>query len=203
MIDKVIYIGATQGGRDGLVNLREIDPQCLGLFDIHLQLKLRGILKAVGPHAHDLVRILLYLCQQLIACAGQRLMPEVTLVNELKVKARGRAQLDNRREVKRKDQTVADFAEGFGGTLYDTADAVLFTRALLPWLKADKGHPGVLPLTTEAVAIDGQDGVNVRLLTVKVVISDLIQHLLRACLGCPGRQLHHGHKDALIFIRQK
>ena len=60
-----------------------------------------------------------------------------------------------------------------------------------------------MPLTAEAKAVDGKDALDVGLFIMQIVVGNGIQHFLRSLLRSAGRQLEHGHKHALIFIRQE
>ncbi len=141
--------------------------------------------------------------QQLVSGLRKLVMAQVGLVDKLKIEPGSGAQLNNGRQVEREHQPIFNLAEGPACPADDSRDAVGGARAFLPGLKADKRHPGILPLTAEAEAVNGKHRLHVSFFFGEVIMLNLIQHLLGTGLCSARRELHHGHENTLVFFRQE
>ena len=147
--------------------------------------------------------MLFHHAKQLVTRLRQLVMPQVRLIDQLKVEARGGTQLNNGRQVKREHEAIFNLTEGFCRATHNGFNAVFRPRSLLPGLQADEGNTGVLALAAKAKAVYGKDRINVRLLFVQIVVLNLIKDLLSTRLGCPRRELNHRHKHPLILFGQE
>ena len=141
--------------------------------------------------------------EQLVTRLRQLGMPQVGLIDQFKIEARGGTQFDNCRQIKREHEAVCNLTEGFCRAAHNGFDAVFRPRALLPGLQADEGDTGVLTLAAKAKAVYGKDGFHVRLFVVQIVVLNLIEDLLSTRLGCTRRELNHRHKHPLILFGQE
>ncbi len=88
-LDKIIHIGAAEGGRKGVVNGGNGDPEGAGLFPIHIDPVFGDIFHAVGPDRGQ-SRVLGDHAEELIASSHQRFVADTAPVLQLKVKPLGR-----------------------------------------------------------------------------------------------------------------
>ena len=73
--------------------------------------------------------------------------------------------------------------------------------ALAPVLEMNEGEAAVLALAGETETGNVNHVLDFRLR--HVILFNLLEYFLRACLRCANRQLNHVDEIALVFFRQK
>src|SRR5690606_15052786 len=107
------------------------------------------------------------------------------------IEARCRTQFNDGWQVEGEDEAIFNLTEGFRCTSDNRTDAVFFTRARFPWLKADKDNTGVLSLSAKAKAVNGKHRLDVCFFLSEIILLNLIQDLLGSGLCGTRRELDH------------
>ena len=169
-VDEIVDKGSAPGRRKGGVDVGGRNPQRIGLCLIDIDMKLLGVVQAVGPHARE-QGILRRQAQQHVAGLDQLLMAQIAAILHLQIEAGG------------------DPSSGTeGGTSGNTwasgrrmkltkarraiAWALFWRRALAPILQAGESDAGILADADEAETGDGKDELDVLLFLGEIVSSE-------------------------------
>ncbi len=201
-IDEVVDVVRAERNRQRRVDAGHGDAERLGLLAVDIDLQLRRVFLAFRAHAHQ-HRALGRHAQHHVARFHQLGVALAGAVLQAEVKARGVAQLGNRRRVEREDDRVLDERQRAEGTAHQRLRGLAVAGALLPVLQAYERDTAVLAAAEEGEARHRDHLVNHLAFLLQVVVLDLLEHADGTVLGGAVGQLHHGDHVALVFVGQE
>ena len=200
LVKKIVNVSAAQRGGQGGVDVAGAQAQGARLAIINVDLELRRVVQAVAAHALQ-TRVFLRQFDKLLARRHQRVMPQPREVLELQIEPGTLPQPAHGRRLHDKHVGITNARQRLGRPLRDRRGILACARALAPVLEPDKGPGRVLTVAAHAQARDADQRFDFRLL--EHIALELLEHRLGTVIRCAHGQLHLGHQDALVFIRQK
>ena len=200
LVGKVVHIAGAQKSGQRTVDRVKTHAQRIGLVAVNVDLQLRRVFQAIGPHLRQ-HRAFGSHAQQLTAGGQQRVAPGTGTVLQAEREAAGRTELRNRRRAERKDEGIANARQRAKGPAGQRLGRLALALALRPILERDKRQRSVLPLPGKAETQHADHALHLGLLEHKTF--NLLDHRARALQRGARRQLDVDQHGALVFTRQK
>ncbi len=111
VLDEVVDVGAAPGGGQHAVGVVHRNPHGAGPHVVDVELELRGIVLAVGPHRHQF-GVLHGHAQKLVAGRHQLVVAQTVAVLQFHVEAVGEPEFDHRRRGEGEGHAVPELGKG-------------------------------------------------------------------------------------------